>query len=187
MTIERDLILEEYKDEIWKEINGSDGLYFISNYGRIKSFTRDKEKGRLMRPAKVKNFLTINIKLFGRQKTFLIHKLVAETFIKRPKIENNYVIHIDFNVQNNHVSNLTWVSRQESYARVMQHLSDINKSNPGKMMPYSKLKAEDVKVIKSMINKGIKQKIIAKMFCISEMQITRIKRGDNWPEVSAGE
>ena len=67
----------------------------------------------------------------------------------------------------------------------MKHLAEINKNSPGKMMPYSKLKAEDVKVIKTMMAKGIKQKIIARMFCISEMQITRIKQGVNWPEVEA--
>ena len=86
-------------------------------------------------------------------KTYLVHKLVAETFIAKPNPETNYVIHIDFNIQNNHISNLAWVTRQESYYRVMKHLNEINKSNPGKMMPYSKLKAEDVMVIKSMINK----------------------------------
>ena len=49
------------------------------------------------------------------------------------------------------------------------------------------VKAEDVKVIKTMLSKGIKQKIIARMFCISEMQITRIKQGVNWQEVEIDE
>lgn len=178
---------QTFENEEWKEIHDSNGLYYVSNYGRIKSMTRDKINGRIMKAAQVKGFLTINIKLFGRQKTYLVHKLVAEAFVTKRKPDDTYVIHIDFNVQNNHISNLAWVTRKESYDRVMKHLNDVNKSIPGKMMPYSKLKPEDVKVIKSMINKGIKQKIIAKMFCISEMQITRIKRGVNWPEIKAGE
>ena len=179
--------MKEFEDEQWKEIDGSEGIYFISNYGRIKSFTRDKINGRIMKPAQVKGFATINIKLHGKQKTYLLHKLLAQTFIPNSDPNATYVIHIDFNVQNNHVSNLAWVSRQESYSRVMKHLNDINKSTPGKMMPYSKLKPDDVKAIKSMLIKGVKQKIIAKMFCVSEMQITRIKRGDNWPEIVVNE
>jgi hypothetical protein len=187
MLVDKFLESQTFENEEWKEINGSDRLYFVSNYGRIKSMTRDKVNGRIMKAAQVKGFQTINIKLFGKQKTYLVHKIVAEAFIKKEKSEDTYVIHLDFNVQNNHISNLEWVTRRESYERVMSHLNEINKNNPGKVLPYSKLKPEDVSVIKSMINKGIKQKIIAKMFCISEMQITRIKRGDNWPEILPAE
>jgi DNA invertase Pin-like site-specific DNA recombinase len=57
----------------------------------------------------------------------------------------------------------------------------------GKVVTYSKLKLEEVALIKSMLKRGVKQKLIAKMFCISEMQITRIKRGENWNEVLPSE
>lgn len=52
-----------------------------------------------------------------------------------------------------------------------------------RLLTYHKLNEKDVKQVKSMLNKGIKGKIIAKMFCISEMQITRIKRGENWGHI----
>ena len=54
----------------------------------------------------------------------------------------------------------------------------------GKLVTAAKLSVEDVKAIKSMIKKGVKAKVIAKMFCISEMQISRIKNGFNWSEVT---
>jgi hypothetical protein len=177
--------LRKLEDEQWKEIDGSLGLYFVSNYGRIKSFTRDKVNGRIMKFAQVKGFFTINLKLFGVQKTHLVHKFVAEAFVSRPSSDFNYVIHIDFSVRNNHYANLAWVTRETSYARVMKHLNELNRNSPEKLVPYSKLKPDDVKHIKSMLQKKVKQKLIAKMFCVSEMQITRIKRGDNWPEVLA--
>jgi DNA invertase Pin-like site-specific DNA recombinase len=55
----------------------------------------------------------------------------------------------------------------------------------GKQVTSSKLKAEDVALLKSMLDRGIKQKVIAKLFCISEMQVTRIKRNENWAEIQA--
>ena len=47
----------------------------------------------------------------------------------------------------------------------------------------SKLKERDVVLLKSMLQRGVTQASIAKMFCISEMQVTRIKRGENWGHV----
>ena len=62
-----------------------------------------------------------------------------------------------------------------------------DRKKKGKVVTYSKLKHDEVVLIKSMIERGVKQKLIAKMFCVSEMQITRIKRGENWKEISSSE
>lgn len=172
-------------NEVWKEVTGSDGLYQVSNCGRAKSFVRDKVRGRLMRLAQVKGFLTINLKLYGKHKTYLIHKIVADLFCEKPSPEHTFVSHIDWNIQNNHFSNLRWVTRVENYKRVMTHLNEVNKNRPEKIITYSKLKVEDVKLIKAMLQRNVKQNMIAKMFCVSEMQITRIKRGINWASVEA--
>ena len=52
-----------------------------------------------------------------------------------------------------------------------------------KSINNSKLKEKDVMLLKSMLQRGVSQSKIAKMFCISEMQVTRIKRGENWGHV----
>jgi len=67
----------------------------------------------------------------------------------------------------------------------MPRLQEINKIKNKGLIRNSKLKAEDVKVLKSMLEKGIKQNVIAKLFSISEMQVTRIKRGENWAHIKA--
>ena len=175
--------LKGNKDEEWKEVAGSGGVYFVSNYGRIKSFTRDKTKGRIMKFAQVKGFYTINLKLNGQYKTYLVHKIVASTFLEKQSPECTFVIHKDWKINNNMISNLEWVTREVNYARVMGHLNEFNKNNPKKRVPFSKLKVDDVKLIKAMLERGVKQNLIAKMFCVSEMQITRIKRGENWAEI----
>ncbi len=179
---ERKLI--KLKDEEWKEIDGTKGLYFVSNYGRVKSFVRDSEKGRFMKQSQVKGFLCINIKRDGKYCSFLVHKLVAEAFVEKLSHKHTFVSHIDNNIKNNKASNLSWITREENYVRVMGLLNNFNRNRPGKFAPYTKLKAEDVRHIKGMILLGVKQKVIAKMFCVSEMQITRIKQGVNWSEIS---
>jgi hypothetical protein len=176
-----------YDDEIWKEIPGTGGVYQISNYGRLKSFRRDSKEGKIMKLAQVKGFRTANIKINGKYKSCLVHKLVAEAFIPKPSEQHTYITHIDDNIENNHVSNLKWITRSENYKKVIKHLEDANKNRPGKFAPYSKLSIEDVRHIKSMLHLGVKQKVIAKMFCVSEMQITRIKKGINWAEVDFDE
>jgi DNA invertase Pin-like site-specific DNA recombinase len=65
----------------------------------------------------------------------------------------------------------------------MPRLQEINKIKNKGIVRNSKLKPEDVKVLKGMLEKGVKQNVIAKLFSISEMQVTRIKRGENWGKI----
>lgn len=103
--------------EIWKDIKGYEGLYQISNTGKVKSLTRyvnSKSSGKLLIKEKIRKTTTttagyeyVVLANKGKNKTLLIHRLVAETFIPNP---NNYacVNHIDENKSNNNVSNLEW-------------------------------------------------------------------------------
>jgi len=175
--------LRKIVDEEWKQIPFADGRYEISSYGRVKSFTYDKEKGRILSPGLTKGFQTVTFKTEGSKKTFLVHKLVAEVFVPKENENETIVIHLDWNKKNNHYSNLKWVTREQSYERIMPRLQEINKIKNKGIVRNSKLKPEDVKVLKSMLEKGIKQNVVAKLFSISEMQVTRIKRGENWAKV----
>jgi hypothetical protein len=174
--------LKKIEDEIWVEIPYTDNRYEISNYGRLKSYCYDQIKGRLIKPGKIRGFNTATLKINGKLTQVFLHKLVAEFFAYREKDEQTVVIHNDWNKQNNYFMNLKWVTRAESYARMHERLKERRKKL-GKQVTSSKLKTEDVALLKSMLDRGIKQKVIAKLFCISEMQVTRIKRNENWAEV----
>ncbi len=139
-----------------------------------------------MKTSNSKGTKTISICFETGRRTVLIHKLIAEAFIlkKHPGYEN--VIHLDGNTRNNHVSNLVWVKREECMSHVLAKLHEKNKTRPPrKLITNSKLSMEDISLLKSMLEKGVKQKVIAKMFCISEMQVSRIKHGANWGQVKA--
>lgn len=174
--------LRKIEDEIWKELTFTDKKYEISNYGRIRSFCYDKSEGRIVKPGNIKGFYNVSLRVNEKKKSFLVHKLTAEYFIPRDNEEQTVVIHVDWNKQNNHIKNLQWTTREESYKRMHQVLQETRRK-VGKVVTSSKLKPSDVSVLKGMLEKGVRQSVIARLFCISEMQVTRIKRNVNWSEI----
>ncbi len=174
--------LRKIEDEEWKSIPNTDNKYQVSNYGRIKSFCYKGTEGRIVKTGNIKGYRSINIKVSGHKKTLMIHKLVAEAFIPNDDEKKDVVIHKDWNKVNNHVSNLQWLSREESFARSQDKLIEARKRR-GKVITNSKLSEEDVMAIRQMLEKGRKQKVIAQLFCVSEMQISRIKNKVSWTEV----
>ena len=89
--------------EEWRDVGGYEGLYKISNRGRIKSY-----QGRYKKPKILKTTMTttgykkIELTKNKRKKSLKVHRLVAEAFL--PNEENKpYVNHIDNNPLNNDV------------------------------------------------------------------------------------
>ena len=92
--------------EEWKNIEGYEGKYQVSNEGRIKSLCNNKEK--ILKPASYKNgYLYVKLYKNCEYKRFSIHRLVAAAFI--PNQDNlPQVNHKDEDKTNNNVSNLEW-------------------------------------------------------------------------------
>lgn len=176
------------EDEEWREVPNSEGRYMVSCYGRIKSFVLDKEKGRMLKPSEIKNFRYIILNYNNQKNRFFIHKLVAALWLPKPKKNQTIVTHLDRNLKNNHYSNLKWVSLKESNDLNAEYFKKIytGKKYPGERH-HTKLKESDIIQLKKMLQRGIPQSKIAKLFCISEMQVTRIKRGENWGDVKIPE
>ena len=105
--------------EVWKSIPGYEGLYQVSNFGRVKSLSRyarvhngvRKVGERIRKPIlKATGYYDVLLYKDGRRKRFLVHQLVAKAFLENP---NNYkqINHKDENPKNNHLSNLEWCSQ----------------------------------------------------------------------------
>lgn len=114
-------------DEKWLPINGFEGMYEVSNFGRVKSCTRTRlskagslsvVRERIRKPRPDKNgYLEVALCKNGKLQYFRCHRLVAEAFIPNPD-HLPVINHKDENVSNNIVSNLEWcsVSYNTSYS-----------------------------------------------------------------------
>ena len=102
--------------EIWKDIIGYEGLYQISNKGNVKN----KQRNKYLVPKKNnRGYLGIELTNEKHRKMFLIHRLVAQSFISNPKRLPN-VNHKDENPKNNSVENLEWCSQSYNVLYSMQ-------------------------------------------------------------------
>lgn len=101
--------------EVWKPIEGTDGRYEVSNTGKVRSLDyKQTGKTKELTPCeKVGGYLQLRVKINGKLKTVVIHRLVAEAFVPNPdgKPEVN---HINGNKKRNYADNLEWVTRSEN-------------------------------------------------------------------------
>lgn len=116
--------------QIWKDVKGYEGLYQVSNTGRVRSLNYMKtSKVQVLKPQRqTQGYLFVRLRKEGKIRTIYIHRLVAEAFIPNP---NNYpeVNHIDENKQNNIVSNLEWCTREynQNYGTINKRRSEKHK------------------------------------------------------------
>ena len=101
--------------EKWRDIENYEGLYQISNYGRIMSFPRRGTSShlRILEPRKNKGYLQVGLHKNKKEKKFFIHQLVAKAFIRNLE-RKPQVNHIDGNKENNKVDNLEWCNNSEN-------------------------------------------------------------------------
>ncbi len=121
-----------YTNEQWKDIPDFDGLYQISNYGRIKSF-KSAASGKILSVTNKTGWYLSVVLIHNRIRfTKRIHRLVAEAFIPNPENKNE-VNHIDCDKQNNNVNNLEWVTKSENVKHAVKNvpsmLKGINQHN----------------------------------------------------------
>lgn len=107
------------KSEFWKDVAGYEGLYQVSNLGRVKSADRTDRygrefKGKILTPCTDNlGYLHLCLQHDGKRKNVRVHRLVAEAFIDNTN-NYNYVNHKDENKQNNEVDNLEWCTAKHN-------------------------------------------------------------------------
>lgn len=109
--------------EEWRPVPGYEGLYEVSDHGRVKSFDRDvvrrsgkivRWRGRVLKPnAGSKGHFRVNLFKDSKPEMVYIHQLVAQVFIPNPR-RLPLVRHWDDDKANNHVSNLLWGTHSDN-------------------------------------------------------------------------
>ena len=176
---------DKYKDELWKKVDvpdlDPDEDVWVSNFGRIRSFKTSKVGGKIIGGSWLTGYNILVLKLTeNRRRTVFVHKLVAEYFVENKPKGADHVVHIDYNKNNNHFSNLQFVSRED----LRQHRRK-DKDYDVKKVRNSKLTIEDVKRLKRRIKANdTKPYRLAQEFGITHTQLNRIKNNENWQHVT---
>ncbi|MFO8000774.1 MAG: NUMOD4 domain-containing protein [Marinilabilia sp.] len=187
-------MVKSYWNEEWREIPfEKDALrkrYAVSNYGRVISFCADDmNDASFVKGGTLKGYKTLPLRPFGRSTTFYVHKLVAECFLEKTSSEQRFVIHLDYNKNNNFVENLRWANKEEMFEHQQGNPEVIRarkKMKSKKSCEGAKLTDTQVMHLKKRLSdpeRKTRLKIIARQFGISEIQLHRIKRGENWGHV----
>ncbi len=182
---------EEYKQV---KIPGLKKKYVITSHGRLISYSKNIEDGsELSLNIHPQGYKIWRFRVNGVSSHYLIHRLVAENFLKPASKEHQYVIHVDHSKANNHIKNLKWVTYEEQRAHASK--SEASKANTKRLSEWSqitgkgkKLTESKVQMIKKILEdpkRKTRMKMIAKQFGITPMQLYRIKNGENWGWVKA--
>ena len=138
--------------EVWKDIRGYEGIYVVSNLGRVASLNRvqkDKNgrevfyKGKMLFPQpNSSGYLRVQLKREGVGEYCFVHRLVALHFVENPSPDCYSIVnHLDGDHLNNRADNLEWTTiygnnrhaiesgRMERTKEWLQHLRETNEQN----------------------------------------------------------
>lgn len=170
----------KHNDEIWKPISGYEGLYEISNEGRVKSLVGwngsayvNREKiidGWIQQPSKKHEYKRKKVGLVKDKKVkeYFVHRLVADTFVPNSDPEKFTVVnHLDFNPLNNCAENLEWTTAKANitYSR--------------KAFRFNKIKPSKYALIVDAYNNGMSSTEIAKKYNVVHTTILKILHEEN--------
>ncbi|MGC4040629.1 MAG: hypothetical protein QM710_07565 [Flavobacterium sp.] len=186
-----------YANEVFREIETDVPLkfrYAVSNKGRLIKFSEEFRDGDLLKGSVSDGYRAFRYRIPNSAKksykALFLYKLVAEFFIPKDSEDQVHVLHLDYVRDNDSVENLKWATYEEAQLhrsksphviRSKQKLIEHNIKADGRKLTVTKVM--HLKKILQKPNQNTRIKILAKQFGISEMQINRIKRGENWAHI----
>ena len=176
----------ELMNELWLPVVGYEGLYEVSDQGRVRSLDRRVEngtrlqfwKGRLLFTNIWGSYLKVVLCRNGRMKNFHIHVLVAEAFHGlRP--EGLVVNHIDENKLNNNAANLEWVTyKQNLNHSKAAYLAALPR---GSRHGRSKLNESQVRAIRLDNRSNV---AVAKEYGVTDGTVSHIRTRTTWKHIN---
>ena len=179
--------------EIWRPINGYEGIYEASNCGRIRSLTRDvlvdskwgahlrSKRGRILTPRPAPNdYLQVDLSINGSHERRNVHAIIAETFLG-PRPNGLVTCHNNGRCADNRETNLRYDTPTGNGQDRCLHGTQPR----GENHHAAKLSEADVLAIHlAPLGRGTAQKL-AKQYGVSSVQIVNIRSGKSWGHISA--
>ncbi len=158
--------------EQWKSVVGFEGLYEVSNKGRVRSL--NKFKARVLKQSfNAAGYRTLTLSAHNVIYKRYVHRLVLEAFVG-PCPKGMESRHLDGNPANNTRGNLIWGTKLENRNDIVRH----GRLLKGDRHPGVKLTAAEVLAIRQS-----KQRGLAQIYGVSRSQIMRIKKGRSWRHI----
>lgn len=164
--------------EEWRSIEGFEGLYDVSNFGRVRSLKRGRVIILNLESTGSGGIPNFGAYKQGKRYKFTVHRCVAAAFLG-PRPDNLQICHNDGNPKNNHVSNLRYdTAKNNQFDRHAHGTRCIGSKNP-----LVKLKEEDISKIFDLRNSGKSYVDIATVFKVSDSTVQSVCSGTTWKEL----
>lgn len=158
--------------EIWKPVKGYEGLYEVSNLGRVKRLRKNGNHCILKPWNKRRAYVFVTLSKDGKANNVRLHRLVAAYFVPNPE-NKKQVNHIDCDPSNNAASNLEWCTRAEN----VKHAVDNRRLGYVSKRVLDFEKAQEIRKLSAA---GIPQVEIAEAYNVTRNHVSSIINGRRW-------
>lgn len=173
--------------EAWKDVRGYEGIYQVSNLGRIRSWWCVNGHRRILSRSHIvpghndwKGYVKVWLSDGVSRCNVCIHRLVAQAFIPNPLLKPQ-INHLDGVKAHNAASNLEWATNQENVLHA--YSTGLARGRKGGANGRAKLTDDDIREIRSLLAQGVSQHRLAAQFGVSRPSIGSIRSGETWSHV----
>lgn len=169
--------------EKWRPVPGFEGLYEVSDCGRVRSYyvrghSQTTKTPRILSSAPDRAYRTVNLRQRdGSSHTFRVHQIVALAFLG-PAPTGMEVAHCNGIGSDNSLANLEYATPKRNHSHKRAHGTLLT----GERHPLSRLTATSVAEIRRLYASGVGQDEIASRFGVSQQQVSKIVRYQRWKE-----
>lgn len=176
----------EIDGEEWRDAVGYEGLYEVSNLGRVRrsSPAPGTRKGYILSsPLNSDGYPSLNLYKDGKRISAKVHILVARAFIGNPPDNLSEVNHCNGDKSNCRWDNLEYTDRSGNVKHAFRVLGRKPVRNFGESSGNAKIKEDDVRRIRKLAADGMTQESIAAQYPIDRRQIGRIVNRLRWSHI----